>query len=182
VRRSGVRAVVSAGWGDARPRRSKNLFVVDGYVPHDWLFQQVSAVVHHGGAGTTAAGLCAGKPTLIIPFGGDQPFWALRVHAKGLGPKPIRREKLTADKLARALTELTATPAYRAAAEALGKRLRNEHGVKNAADVIQKEVTRWLAEADGPCVGAERPLERRRRLRRHLREIRKGGRPPAPRP
>ena len=54
-------------------------------VPHDWLFPQVAAVVHHGGAGTTAAGLRAGRPTVICPFFGDQPFWGRRVHELGVG-------------------------------------------------------------------------------------------------
>jgi len=150
VRRSGVRAVIASGWGGAEPPESENVFVIRGYVPHDWLFQHVSAVVHHGGAGTTAAGLCAGRPTLIIPFGGDQPFWALRVRMQGLGPRPIRREKLTPAKLARALTNLTTVQSYRTAAEALGLRLRRENGIQTAADIIQREVVRWLEEEAAP--------------------------------
>lgn len=150
VRLSGVRAVLSTGWGGAQVEQNQNVFVVDGYVPHDWLFAQVSAVVHHGGAGTVAAGLCAGRPTLVIPFGGDQPFWALRVRMLGVGPKPIRREKLTAQKLAKALRSLTTVSNYRTAAEALGRRLRTENGVYTAADIIEAETARWLAEGDNP--------------------------------
>ena len=129
------------------------MYITEGFVPHDWLFKQVCAVVHHGGAGTTAAGLCAGCPTLVIPFGGDQPFWALRVRMMGLGPRPIRREKLTAQKLARALRNLTTVHGYRIAAEALGTRLRRENGVRAAADIIEAEVAHWLSEPDRPTPG-----------------------------
>ncbi|MCE5342454.1 MAG: glycosyltransferase [Eubacteriales bacterium] len=150
VRRSGVRAVIAAGWGGVQAEGDGNVFVVEGYVPHDWLFARVSAVVHHGGAGTTAAGLCADRPTLVIPFGGDQPFWALRVRMLGLGPSPIRREKLTVAKLAKALTNLTSVVGYRVAAERVGRQLRAENGVHTAADIIEKEVAYWLSQKDAP--------------------------------
>ncbi len=150
VHLSGVRAVLSSGWGGVQTAGDENVFVIDGYVSHDWLFARVSAVVHHGGAGTTAAGLCAGKPTMVIPFGGDQPFWALRVRMLGLGPKPIRREKLTANKLAKALTNLTTIPGYRIAAERVGRQLRAENGVLTAADIIENEAAFWLSQEDAP--------------------------------
>lgn len=150
IRQSGVRAIVSTGWGGVEPEPQDNVFIVHGYVPHDWLFERVSAVVHHGGAGTTAAGLCAGCPTLVIPFTGDQPFWALRIRMLGLGPTPISREKLTAAKLARALRNLTTVKSYRTAASELGDRLRLERGVQNAADIIEWEVERWLTEEPQP--------------------------------
>jgi len=150
LKRTNTRAVLATGWGNSRPIRQDNVFVIDGYVPHDWLFKQVSAVVHHGGAGTTAAGLCAGCPTLVIPFGGDQPFWALRVRMMGLGPRPIRREKLTVARLTRALHNLTTVSSYRVAAEELGDRLRIENGVCTAANLIEAEVSRWLTEEPEP--------------------------------
>ncbi len=150
IRLSGVRAVISTGWGNTELAPQENVYVAEGYVPHDWLFQHVSAVVHHGGAGTTAAGLCAGCPTLVIPFGGDQPFWAMRVRMLGLGPTPISREKLTAPKLARALRNLTTVKSYRIAAAELGDHLRTEHGVRTAADRVEAEVHRWLTEEPLP--------------------------------
>ena len=143
VRKSGVRAVLANGWGGGQTIRDESVFTIQGFVPHSWLFRRVGAVVHHGGAGTTAAGLRAGKPTLVIPFGGDQPFWALRVRRMGLGPEPIPREKLTVENLASSLRELTTGPGYRAAAEAMAVRLRMENGVQNAADIIEKETTAW---------------------------------------
>jgi len=178
IRMSGVRAIISTGWGNVALPRQENVFVAEGYVPHDWLFQHVSAVVHHGGAGTTAAGLCAGCPTLVIPFGGDQPFWALRVRMMGLGPRPIRRELLTAPKLAKALKNLTTVGSYRVAARELGKSLQMENGVCNAADIIEEEVHRWLTEDVAPPIlkaeknhfshikGSTRPVKGKRMIRR----------------
>ena len=168
IRISGVRAVVATGWGGGEPEPQPNVFVVHGYVPHDWLFERVSAVVHHGGAGTTAAGLCAGCPTLVIPFGGDQPFWALRVRMLGLGPTPINRERLTVPKLVRALRNLTTVKSYSIAAKELGDHLRMEKGVQTAADLIERETIQWLTEEPQPepTPHAVR-MKRRRALPRH---------------
>ena len=97
--------------------------------PFDWLFPRVAAVVHHGGAGTTGAGLAAGKPSVIVPFFADQPFWAWRVAALGAGPQPILKRQLTAERLAAAITEATTSPAIRARADALGRQIRAEDGI-----------------------------------------------------
>jgi UDP:flavonoid glycosyltransferase YjiC (YdhE family) len=102
VEKSGQRALVSKGWGGMGADelgKPDNVFML-GNVPHDWLFKQVSAVVHHGGAGTTAAGITAGRPTLVVPFFGDQPFWGAMVHRAGAGPEPIPHKQLTPDNLA----------------------------------------------------------------------------------
>jgi len=77
VKRTGQRFLLSKGWGgigvdDGESNVSDNVFML-GNVPHDWLFKHVSCVVHHGGAGTTAAGIAAGRPTVVVPFFGDQP-------------------------------------------------------------------------------------------------------------
>ena len=158
VRISGVRAILSTGWGGVEVPAREDIFVAE-YVPHDWLFQQVSAVVHHGGAGTTAAGILAGCPTLVIPFGGDQPFWAQRVEKLGIGPKSIARDKLTVSRLARALTELTTTQRYRVAVDELAMRLRLEDGVHNAADIVEDELRKWLeAEGREPVIVPEQSL------------------------
>lgn len=80
VRKAGIRALVSKGWGGLGDEGSTpdNVYMLEN-TPHDWLFPRVSAVVHHGGAGTTAIGLKCGKPTMIVPFFGDQPFWGAMV-------------------------------------------------------------------------------------------------------
>lgn len=133
---SGQRGILSTGWGGlTREDVPENVFVVDS-VPHDWLFQHVSCVVHHGGAGTTGSGLRAGKPTLICPFVGDQPFWGRRVASLGVGPKPIHQRMLTAEKLANAIQVAVSDEGIKQRSEAIGKVIREENGVGNAADYI----------------------------------------------
>jgi len=102
VRKTSQRVLLSKGWGGMG---ADELHIPDGVfmlgnVPHDWLFQHVSCVVHHGGAGTTAAGISAGRTTLVVPFFGDQPFWGSMVSRAGAGPDPIPHKQLTADNLA----------------------------------------------------------------------------------
>jgi UDP:flavonoid glycosyltransferase YjiC (YdhE family) len=121
-------------------------------VPHDWLFRHVKAVVHHGGAGTLAAGICAGLPTRVVPFGGDQPFWANRVRQMGIGPKPIPRNRLTPKRLAKGLQELVSERRFRVAAKELGLRLAMEDGVANAANIIEHELRKYLREENLPPV------------------------------
>jgi UDP-glucoronosyl and UDP-glucosyl transferase len=103
-----------------------------GNVPHDWLFTKVSAVVHHGGAGTTAIGLRLGRPTVIVPFFGDQAFWARMVYAAGAGPEPQPFKTLTAEKLANAI-KVALAPDARTAAANLAERMADEHGAETAA-------------------------------------------------
>jgi sterol 3beta-glucosyltransferase len=110
--------------------------------PHDWLFPRTAAVVHHGGAGTTAAGLRAGVPSVVVPFFGDQPFWGQRVAALGAGPPPLPRHRVTPDRLAAAIRRATADPAIRAGAAGLGSRLREEDGVADAVRIIEHRLLR----------------------------------------
>jgi len=144
VEKSGVRAVIASGWSkEKKPVNTDQILYVD-FVPHDWLFGHVSAAVHHGGAGTTASSLRAGLPTLIIPFGGDQPFWGMQVHKAECGPVPVPRDGMTVDQLAEALRDLTQNPVYRQKAAAMGEGMRRENGLKTAADIIEKEIAEWL--------------------------------------
>ncbi|KAI9326747.1 glycosyltransferase family 1 protein [Zopfochytrium polystomum] len=136
VRQANVRAIVSKGWGGlggagAGSAVPAGVYMI-GNCPHDWLFQRVSAVVHHGGAGTTAAGLRAGRPTVIVPFFGDQSFWGSMVASIQAGPPPIPFKKLTSDRLAAALRFVQA-PAVVAAAGAAGARVAGEDGARAAA-------------------------------------------------
>ena len=106
--------------------------------PHSWLFPRVSAVVHHGGAGSTAASLRAGKPTVIIPHLADQPFWGKRVELLGAGPKAIPRPKLTAARLADAIRQAVQDPAMIRKAAELGEKIRHEDGLGNALAVLNR--------------------------------------------
>lgn len=132
-----VRGIVATGWGGltAGESPSEDVLVVDA-VPHDWLFERVTAVVHHGGAGSTAAGLRAGKPTLICPFLGDQPFWGARVRAAGAGPAPLPARRLT-DGLTARIGDLVGDPGYRRRAARLGERIRGEDGLGRGVEVVE---------------------------------------------
>ncbi len=135
---SGQRGIVAAGWGGAAGSgaQTERIYVIDK-APHDWLFERAAGVVHHGGAGTTAAGLRAGKPTLIIPHMSDQPFWGRRVHELGVGAKPIPRHQLTAEKLAAGIMALANAEIRKNAAE-LGSKIRAEDGVETGVRLVER--------------------------------------------
>lgn len=111
-------------------------------IPHSWLFPRMAAVVHHGGAGTTAAGLPAGISSTVIPFLGDQPYWGQRVAALGVGPRPIPRRKLAVQALAAAIGQAVHDSQMQQRARELGESIRNEHGVDNAVAIIRQLVPR----------------------------------------
>ena len=139
------RAIILSGWdGLCKANLPDNVFVVDS-ISHAWLFPRVAAVVHHGGAGTTAAGLRAGVPSVVIPFFGDQPFWGQRVADLGVGPAPIPRKKLTAERLAQALQEAVSNQALRQRAVILGSKIQAEDGVARAVAVVQQIEKRGAA-------------------------------------
>jgi sterol 3beta-glucosyltransferase len=96
----------------------------------------MAAVVHHGGSGTTAFGLRAGVPSLIVPFLFDQYYWGRRVFTLGVGPKPIPFRKLSAAQLAEALTIATTDSLMRERAVLLGEKIREENGIKKAVEII----------------------------------------------
>jgi sterol 3beta-glucosyltransferase len=142
LRLSNQRGVLLSGWGElggslSLPETTCSL----ESIPHSWLFPRMRAVVHHGGMGTTAAGLRAGIPSVIIPTGADQPFWAQRVEQLGVGVHCASFSKVTADQLAAALREVTTDTALRQRAAALGERIRAEDGVGQAVAVIQKQLS-----------------------------------------
>lgn len=106
--------------------------------PFAWLFKQAAAVVHHGGVGTTAEGLRAGVPALVCPFFGDQPYWGARVHNLGAGPRPIPQKRLSAPRLAAAITEMLGNGGMRGRAQTLGAAIRAERGVETAVAFLER--------------------------------------------
>ncbi|MEO0683769.1 MAG: glycosyltransferase, partial [Cyanobacteria bacterium J06649_11] len=137
LQKAKVRGIIATGWGGLDAGNlPETIFKIDK-APHSWLFPRVSAVVHHGGAGTTAAGLRAGKPTIICPFLVDQFYWGEQVYALGVGSKAIPQKKLTANKLAEAILEVTTNKVIRQNAETLGQKIREEDGIKNAIAIIE---------------------------------------------
>jgi UDP:flavonoid glycosyltransferase YjiC (YdhE family) len=131
--RLGRRAVVQRGAAGLRPDRPDVLVVDDE--PHAELFPRIAAVVHHAGAGTTAAALRAGVPAVCVPFTADQPFWAGRVAALGAGPPPLRPRGLTPRRLADAID---AAASCRAAAASVARRLATEDGAGLAVAEIER--------------------------------------------
>lgn len=139
---TGQRGILLSGWdGLRRDQLPDSVFMLDS-IPHSWLFPRVAAVIHHGGAGTTAAGLRAGVPAIVTPFFGDQPFWGQRVADAGVGTAPIPRKHLTVDNLAAAIKTVTSDAAMRERAARLGEKIRAENGVAHAVEIIQAAVGR----------------------------------------
>jgi len=135
VKKTGQRALVSKGWGGFGADAlgiPEGVFML-GNVPHDWLFKHVSCVVHHGGAGTTAAGIALGKPTVVVPFFGDQPFWGAMCARAGAGPLPVPYKQLTADKLAASIAEAL-KPTTQERAQELGAKIASEKGTGAGAE------------------------------------------------
>ncbi|KAL9266463.1 Sterol 3-beta-glucosyltransferase UGT80A2-like protein [Drosera capensis] len=139
---TGQRGIINKGWGGlgnlAEPQDF--VYLLDN-CPHDWLFLQCAAVVHHGGAGTTAAGLKAACPTTIVPFFGDQPFWGERVHAKGVGPLPIPVDEFSQERLVDAIRFML-DPKVKERAIELAKAMENEDGVTGAVNAFFKHFLR----------------------------------------
>lgn len=136
---SGKRGVLYVGGGRALARieASRDVFYVDS-VPHGWLFPQMAAVVHHGGAGTTMSGIRAGVPTIIAPLDYDQFGWAKHLAVLGVGLSAGPLNRLSAPKLAKSISRAVADARMRAAARALGEDVRAEDGIGNAIDVLEQ--------------------------------------------
>jgi UDP:flavonoid glycosyltransferase YjiC (YdhE family) len=134
-----VRAIVSKGWahlgGEPPP---PNIFLI-GDTPHDWLFPRCRAICHHGGAGTTAAGLRAGLPTVVVPTFGDQFFWGEVVANAGAGPAPIPIDRLDSTALAEAFA-ICDKPETRERARTLGARIRETDGVELVVQSVYRQL------------------------------------------
>ncbi|XP_020232107.1 sterol 3-beta-glucosyltransferase UGT80B1 [Cajanus cajan] len=134
------RGIIDRGWGNLGnlAELPDNVFLLEE-CPHDWLFPQCSAVVHHGGAGTTATGLKAGCPTTIVPFFGDQFFWGDRIYQKELGPAPIPIAQLSVENLSNAIRFML-QPEVKSRAMEIAKLVENEDGVAAAVDAFHRHL------------------------------------------
>lgn len=134
---AGRRAVFWPGWngtdGMALP---DNVHCIDA-TPHDWLFPRTAAVIHHGGSGTTHSALRAGKPSIVIPFAGDQPFWAACLQRLGVAPPALPARCLDAGRLADALAFVGRSSVVARARE-LGARMAAEDGLGVAISILQR--------------------------------------------
>ncbi len=142
LERTGQRGILVSGWGGMSQAHLPDTLYMADSVPHSWLFPRVAAVVHHGGAGTTAAGLRAGVPLIVIPFFGDQLFWGQRVEKLGVGTAPIPRKKLTVENLAKAIHTAVTDPWLRQRAADLGAKIRAEDGIAHAVRVVESNFNR----------------------------------------
>ena len=133
---AGQRGILATGWHGMSETENSNgdLFILES-APHAWLFPRMAAVVHHGGAGTTAAGFRAGVPSVIIPHTNDQFAWGRRVFELGVGSKPIPRKMLTAEQLSTAI-QLALSQEIKDAAKDLGTRIDSENGAERAGKII----------------------------------------------
>lgn len=136
LQKASVRGILATGWGGLEATDLPDSIHPIESAPHDWLFPRMAAVVHHGGAGTTSVGLRFGRPTMIVPFFGDQSFWGRHLHDLGVGPAPIRPKDLTVDKLARAFRELVDNASFRTNAASIGQKLQSEDSIQPALDFI----------------------------------------------
>jgi sterol 3beta-glucosyltransferase len=151
--RGGQRAIVLAGGSGLETGRLSEVVLSVPAAPHGWLFERVSAAVHHGGAGVTGAVLRAGLPSVVVPIFGDQPFWGQRIFDSGVAARPIPAKRLTAEALADAIRQ-TKDPEMRHRAKELGQRIRREDGVARAVDVITRHLgQRAPRTAAVPAVG-----------------------------
>jgi sterol 3beta-glucosyltransferase len=135
--RAGARGILATGWGGLKPDALPPGIIAIDQAPHSWLFPRMAAVVHHGGAGTTAAGLRAGRPSVVVPFFGDQPFWGRQIHDMGAGSTPIPRKKLTPSALSAAICQVMSSPSIQQTAKDLGKKICQEDGIARAVRIIE---------------------------------------------
>jgi len=130
------RAIFNPGWsGVDVSRLPENIFAI-GDTPHDWLFPRMSVVVHHGGSGTTHSAARAGVPSVVVPFAGDQPFWAARLHALGIAPPPVSRKAGFGRRLAKAIA-LAEGEDLRIRATEVGRCMAAEDGLADAVAAIE---------------------------------------------
>lgn len=147
VLKADVRCVLSKGWSDRLETKDASkpeiplppeIFQIQS-APHDWLFKQMDAAVHHGGSGTTGASLRAGIPTIIKPFFGDQYFFAQRVEDMGVG---VWLKKVNTSVFSRALWEVTNSQRMIVKAKILGQKIRKDNGTQVAIQTIYRELDR----------------------------------------
>jgi len=136
--RAGLRGVLLSDHAGVDATLPDNVVRVPGEVPYDWLFSRVAAAVHHGGAGTVAAALRAGLPSVVVPVLPDQAFWAYRVSSLGAAPTPIRQRDLSARRLSEAILRAADDPGIRRRCESLGARIAAENGVARAVEAFER--------------------------------------------
>ena len=137
LRRSGKRGILHAGWAKLGAAALPDTVFLLDYAPYAWLLPRMSAVIHHGGSGTTGVALRSGVPSMVVPFTADQPFWGARTHALGVGAAPIPFSRMTAENLTGAIQIMTQSADMQRQATHLRDTMADENGVQQAVEVIQ---------------------------------------------
>ena len=139
VRAAGQRVIISSGWAHLGGVQTEKDCYFVGDVPHMLLFPRVTAVVHHGGSGTTATAARAGVPQIIVPHSLDQFYWAKQIYSKGLGPKPIPRTRLTAKRLSVAIQNCVSNKRMRGNAQEVARIIQDQNSLDKAVRYIESE-------------------------------------------
>ena len=137
VKKTNQRAIIQAGWGKLGTEAALPDIFCAEYIPHQWLFPKGCCVVHHGGAGTTTSVCRAKVPSVVVAHNADQPYWGKRLSDLGIAPKHLHRRNLTAERLAKRIQQVLATPAMTTRAEELGKQIETEDGLTTAVEMIE---------------------------------------------
>lgn len=138
LQKMGERAILSGSFSHVQKERLPHHLLWIDSVPHDWLFPKVAAVIHHGGAGTTHAGLIAQKPTLIIPFVVDQFHWGELIYRLGCGPKPIPAKRFSQELFRKAIEQLLNKESYRIEAKRLSEKMEQENAAQRIIETLQE--------------------------------------------
>jgi len=144
LHQTGQRGILLTGWGGMQDIELPNEILAVEAIPHEWLFPQMAAIVHHGGAGTTAAALRSGVPSIVTPFFADQPFWGKVVERLRVGPDPILRKKLSVSGLAEALKTATSDEGMKERASVIGEKISKEDGIGRAVEIVEGIVRSWI--------------------------------------
>lgn len=132
------RIIIAKFWKDPRPAvQDKDVFFINAY-PHLHLFPEMAAVIHHGGAGTTAAAAISGVPQIIVPHILDQYFHGQKIYTNHLGPKPIWRANLSQKKLTIALSECLSNPEIQQTARKTGRKIDPDKSMRLTVQTIEK--------------------------------------------
>ncbi|GGZ20389.1 glycosyltransferase [Streptomyces nitrosporeus] len=136
LRQAGLRGILQSGAAGLSASGDDVLTVGD--LPHALLFPRLAAVAHHAGAGTSAAALRAGVPSVPVPVTADQPFWARRLALAGAATDPLPFRSLTSGALAEALSRAVAEPEYARAAAEGARRMASEDGAGRVVEAVRR--------------------------------------------
>ena len=142
TQRTGQRAIIQAGWGNLGMESPPENICFVGYVPHNFLFRQGCCVIHHGGAGTTAAACRAGVPSITVPHLADQPYWGCTLRKIGVAPKPLHRQDMTPKRLAKRINQVISSQSMAERAKALMAKIKTEDGLTAAVRLIEGFATK----------------------------------------